>query len=219
MMRILLEIAFASAVLWVSAFARDTAEFAHVRVCLQNLAGAPSTTVDCAERECARIFRKAGIEVEWIAESQRQADDLRVIIAARPVRGTRAGVLGYVVETPAGASAFVVWPRALNWLAFDRPVYEIIGRVMAHEIGHLLLPDDPHAPVGLMRGTWPADDLRTNAAGSFFFTPDQQLKIEQQLLRRRTEYAGPSPAAVALFRGARGRPILQVLVVPRDISP
>jgi len=69
--------------------------------------------------------------------------------------------------------------------------------VMAHEIGHLLLPDAPHAPVGLMRGVWPADDLRAEAAGSFFFTPDQSASLG----------------------GARGVPILKIFAVPRDVSP
>jgi hypothetical protein len=39
----------------------------------------------------------------------------------------------------------------------------LLGRVMAHEIGHLLLGIDYHGPVGVMRAEWPDDSLNRDA--------------------------------------------------------
>jgi hypothetical protein len=37
---------------------------------------------------------------------------------------------------------------------------ELLGVVMAHEIGHLLLPPGSHVEYGLMRGRWDYRDIR-----------------------------------------------------------
>jgi hypothetical protein len=39
-------------------------------------------------------------------------------------------------------------------------VARLLAYAMAHEIGHLLLPDPAHANVGIMRAGWDGDDLR-----------------------------------------------------------
>jgi len=39
----------------------------------------------------------------------------------------------------------------------------LLGRVMAHEIGHLLLGIDYHGPAGVMRAEWPDDSLNRDA--------------------------------------------------------
>jgi hypothetical protein len=47
------------------------------------------------------------------------------------------------------------WPRVIREQAMGRA----IGRVIAHEIGHVLLRTTGHAPHGLMRAVQPADEL------------------------------------------------------------
>ena len=41
---------------------------------------------------------------------------------------------------------------------------ELLGRAIAHEIGHLLLGTDRHGSRGLMRASWSGADLRRNLA-------------------------------------------------------
>jgi hypothetical protein len=47
------------------------------------------------------------------------------------------------------------WPQALR----DRMTARLIGRALAHEIGHWLLRTTTHSPTGLMRATHPTSDL------------------------------------------------------------
>ena len=54
----------------------------------------------------------------------------------------------------AGTSAWQ-WPRSMR----ERIVGRALGRVIAHEIGHIVLDSGQHTPAGLMRPTHRAADL------------------------------------------------------------
>ena len=43
----------------------------------------------------------------------------------------------------------------------------IMGRALAHELGHYLLASTAHSANGLMRGSWPLDVLIANDRGAF----------------------------------------------------
>ena len=53
----------------------------------------------------------------------------------------------------------------------------ILGHVIAHEIGHLLLPYDSHATSGLMQGGWDQEQARRAEMGWLTFTPDEAALI------------------------------------------
>ena len=61
------------------------------------------------------------------------------------------------------------------------PVATILGRVIAHEIGHLLIGTNAHAPAGLMQATW---NLRLPHADLWRFTRADAAKIRGRLLAR-----------------------------------
>jgi len=69
------------------------------------------------------------------------------------VRETNRGWLATVFADRTGAAA--------ERVGVDRGT--LLGRVMAHEIGHLLLGIDYHSPVGVMRAEWPDDSLNRDA--------------------------------------------------------
>ena len=56
----------------------------------------------------------------------------------------------------------------------------LLGTVIAHELGHLLLPYDSHTSRGLMRAEWDHRQLKDMASGLLAFTPEQA-----ELIRRR----------------------------------
>ena len=60
------------------------------------------------------------------------------------------------------------------------PMSTILGRVTAHEIGHLLIGTNAHAPSGLMQASW---NLRLPHADLWRFTRDDAAKIRSRLLR------------------------------------
>jgi hypothetical protein len=73
------------------------------------------------------------------------------------------------------------------------PLWIILGRVTAHEIGHLLLGTNSHAPTGLMQAAW---DLKRLHATEWQFTRNDAAKMRQRYLARQDDpVAGPEPAA------------------------
>lgn len=62
------------------------------------------------------------------------------------------------------------------------PLWLILGRVTAHEIGHLLLGTNSHAPTGLMQASW---NLRRPHLEEWRFTRADAAKIRSRLLSRR----------------------------------
>jgi hypothetical protein len=64
------------------------------------------------------------------------------------------------------------------------PQWLILGRVVAHEIGHLLLGTNSHAPSGLMKASW---NLRRPHLDEWLFTRADAEKIRGRLLARRRD--------------------------------
>ena len=64
------------------------------------------------------------------------------------------------------------------------PVPVLLGRAMAHEIGHLLLGTHSHSSIGIMRPFWSGQDLRLDASPYLVFTPDQSRQMKTRLAAR-----------------------------------
>jgi hypothetical protein len=62
------------------------------------------------------------------------------------------------------------------------PMSTILGRVTAHEIGHLLLGSNSHAPSGLMKASW---NLRRPQPSEWRFTRQDAARMRRRLLARR----------------------------------
>jgi hypothetical protein len=54
----------------------------------------------------------------------------------------------------------------------------LLGRVMAHEIGHLLLGIDYHGPVGVMRAEW-TDDLLNSGRDDWRFSMAEAKRMQR----------------------------------------
>lgn len=60
-------------------------------------------------------------------------------------------------------------------------VAKMLGHVIAHEIGHLLLPYDSHAPRGVMRAEWDREQFEDMFKGLLTFPPEQAALIRTQV--------------------------------------
>ena len=95
------------------------------------------------------------------------------IVSAGAVDG-RLGVdtLGFaLVDVDAGAGLLAtVYADRVRVVAQSAGVdeAELLGRAMAHEVGHLLLGTNGHAAHGLMRASWSSVDLRGHRVQWFF---------------------------------------------------
>ena len=201
-----------------------------VHVC--NYADVDSKTLASAERVAAEIFRKAGIESRWVDAgdmSQNQSEDskdesslglshiwLHILSPAMAGRlGLPSTATGLAPGTGPDRRVVDVFYNRVQELAQKQMIAwanstisphasldQILGAVIAHEIGHLLLNQPSHSKTGIMRGDWYLADLYDVAYGCLLFTPHQAEVIRAELVRRAGQrrtvvVAGPGSPTLA----------------------
>jgi hypothetical protein len=58
---------------------------------------------------------------------------------------------------------------------------ELLGRAIAHEVGHLLLPGSGHSSSGLMRAPWAYQELMENRREDWVFSPRDGRELRAAL--------------------------------------
>ncbi len=113
-------------------------------------------------------------------------------VEVRFVRATRLSArdsLGSAVVDVAehGGTLATVYVDRVDALAAGADTDDgvLLGLAVAHEIGHLLLGTADHAPAGLMRATWKADEIRRRAPGDWMFTIREGAEMQRRLAGRR----------------------------------
>lgn len=182
--------------LWILGFAgtasamdRKDVQSATFRVFVMNQANVRAEVLRAAEEDAAAIFAAAGVQLVWLdaAAATTTGFDVTVKIAAgmtpSMLPNTAIGdlSLGFAAVKPASAGL----RGRLAWVFFDQvepnaerhhmQASRLCGLVMAHEIGHLLLPAG-HSEQGLMRATW---GLRAGLLD--YFTDSQADAIRARL--------------------------------------
>jgi hypothetical protein len=148
-----------------------------VAVKIYNYAAVPAAELASARSEVEGIFRRAGIAVEW---TDCRVSGIGGAACTYPLLAGRDLMLRLVEQTVAEGRRIV----ALGESMLDReqrggvlmtvdlfpvraiarqastPMPTLLGRAIAHEMGHLLLGSGRHPPLGLMRAPWSSDELR-----------------------------------------------------------
>jgi hypothetical protein len=148
--------------------------------------------IEAAKETVETLYRRVGIEIAWI---DHLASDLPLVVAIAPPGGAeRLGVgvnaMGYTfrIRDPEPGGRALIFPdrvaRRAEMARIDPA--RLLGAVIAHEIGHMLLPD-AHTRTGLMRGTWTERDLRLIDMGGLGFTADERIRIRRELVRAYTD--------------------------------
>jgi len=72
-----------------------------------------------------------------------------------------------------------VFVDRVDWLASTGKAKrtDVLGRAIAHEIGHQLLGSNDHTPRGLMRETWTAEELTRNRPDDWQFSTAQRTAL------------------------------------------
>ena len=73
---------------------------------------------------------------------------------------------------------------------------EVLGRVMAHEIAHLLIGTHDHSSRGLMRGEWRASELAGHHAADWLLSSAESRQIRVAIRRRSSQPRAPAMIAV-----------------------
>ena len=159
-----------------------------------------------AMRTAAAIVQDAGITVDWRDCSRGGADypcrtvrgarDLvvrimptyvprpRVPLASVSTRETvtdpdlQLGFAAVDSATHTGVMATIYHDRVLTVARRASLDYsELLGRAMAHEIGHLLLHVAGHSPTGLMRAVWTDAELTQNRREDWVFAAAERRQL------------------------------------------
>jgi hypothetical protein len=166
-----------------------------------------------AQRRVTDIYGTIGVRAEWrevMRPSAAQpfdpstipdAEDLLVIVLREDMSRHKMfddHVLGTAVVTPhdGGRIAYVLFDRLEDMArAASADPMDVMGVVIAHELGHLMLPGQGHALVGLMRATWSPRELRNGFQEQTAFTAAQGTVIRNRLLQLASAPASTAPAA------------------------
>ena len=187
-------------IVMAEAAAGEAAPAADAKVAIRtyNYAGISAGELESARLEAAHIFKRAGITLEWLecrvpggdgascTEPLLDGRDLMLRLMDRsPAEGERMVALGESMldrERRGGVLMTVdVFPvRAIAWRAATT-IPTLLGRAIAHEIGHLLLGTAEHPRTGLMRALWSHDELRGAKPASWVFSAREGAQMRQTL--------------------------------------
>lgn len=181
---------------------------------VSNYAGVEPQELREGERVAAAIFRKAGVPSEWVnAETASEAEgsnctgqgrsgpsQIQLHIRTSSMAdqlGLSDGVMGLAPGNGPDRHMVYIFYDRVKELARKQVSAEvkgdivaragkgqILGEMMAHEIGHVLLDMPGHSETGIMRGGWNLNDLQTVAYGDLLFTKKQAQEIRAEVTRR-----------------------------------
>ncbi len=166
--------------------------------------GVSPDDLSAARPHVEAVFHDTGIELSWVdcwyrdkemAETSAQCSDPlkanEVILrlqAATPLPGKRYVSMGFALVNIAEGVPFLatVYADLVRTISRDAHLdfQLLLGRAIAHEIGHLLLDTNRHAESGLMRAGWSNAELRQNAPRDWSFRSGEIDVIRSAALTR-----------------------------------
>jgi hypothetical protein len=170
-----------------------------LRVRLYIVPNLSSWALISAEKEAAQMLSGLKIPLDWLNCTAKAAhgsclspesqDEVVVRIVPKALAEAPRTSLGMACREKDSKGAFIFYDRVEALRGEERQIPIILGRVLAHEIAHLLIPMQPHSEMGLMRERWYADDLRANSTACLGLSP-LLIKLMQKEIARRTPKIG-----------------------------
>lgn len=155
--------------------------------------GAPKGVIPAAQKEATRILGAAGVNVDW--RKGPAPNGLTLFLVERRMVPAKDVALGYsFVGTHSVEEldvAHLLYP-AIERKARDGQtgISTVLGAVMAHEIGHLLLNSNDHSPTGVMSAVFEFTQIAEAARGHLLFTASQAARIRSRVTLRGYTDAG-----------------------------
>ena len=147
-----------------------------LQVFLQDDGRVPADVLEQAKHAATRVFALSNIDVEWIGHGPYRPCSLTVRTVAQttgPIDRERF-VMGIAPEArkTRGILAIAYYDRIQLYSAtLGLNASQMLGHVMAHELGHLLLPHGAHSTTGVMRGAWDGAQAKQANLGLLTFSP------------------------------------------------
>jgi hypothetical protein len=177
-----------ASVLFWSSLAIGQEKGAQITVLVNDSAGVKAEVLRQAEREAARLFEAAGIEISWVncAESnecQRLLGPKEFVLHILPVGRTGSDFvfgMAFLGEDGRGQYSDVFFDR-LKQAQGNVGLALLLGAVSTHELGHLLLGSNSHSGIGIMEPRWGPEGLRKVGMGIMLFTPEQARSMRSRI--------------------------------------
>lgn len=159
---------------------------ATVVVVIDNVARVPTAILNGAKSEASRVYRHSGVEIVWVNSGAQEypatTTNIRVVLlspegASRFLRTEKAGN-GVLGQAHADArQIYVFWERVrASASRFGGDGGDLLGVVLAHEIGHILLSGMAHSPEGIMQAI-----VEPRMSAALRFTVEQAEQIRSRL--------------------------------------
>lgn len=181
-----LTLALLGAAVWVSSAPLAAARRITITVRVYQTAGLPSEIEEKALAETEALLQSALVDVRWrkctgpanerytTCDALPGPSELTLrILGEKAVNQETPGALGdAVVIRCAGGVLATVYYDQVEWMANGAGTEAalLLGRVAAHELGHLLMRTPSHAQRGLMRPNWTLTEIRLNRVVDWTFT-------------------------------------------------
>jgi len=153
-----------------------------VKVRVDDSASVPINILAQARAHTARVFQNIAVKIVWFEQDGALLEDAAirsVVLVHLPSREMtdRLHAPDPWLGIAAGTGWATVFYSRIEDLSPTRDAHDIasmLGHVIAHEIGHLLLRSRAHSPSGIMQAGL---NLQLAARGGLFFTADQARLI------------------------------------------
>jgi hypothetical protein len=165
-----------------TAFGAETNDGHGITVLVFNFRQAPSEVLLKAEKEAGMILEHAGVPVTWRAcptgSDPCQKGPGRVFFLAMmagPVQNKFLDTTsGYALLPDQLAVVYYDYlPRLPGGESNKNDSALVLGCVMAHELGHLLLGAHGHSISGIMQASWGIEQTRRALMSHLFFLPEE----------------------------------------------
>jgi hypothetical protein len=176
-----------------------------ITIRVRSYAQVESSVLRNAERTTDDILQEAGVEVLWIecsagnipakepaCETPMGPTDLRLNLLPRFMSERvhlRRDAFGVALEDAEGGLGSNAWIFCdlVKEAAAQRQLTQsvLLGTVIAHELGHLLLSTNSHSAFGLMRANWSGKELSAVEQRAMYFSSSESKRIHQAMIARR----------------------------------
>lgn len=153
---------------------------ATVNVCVEH-SRLDRLTLQISRRVVDNIYRRIGVDIEWrCAHSSFEREiDIRFVKSA--AKGRSPAALAFTAPSE-GRTVWILLSRLHQLPEANRE--QVIGYLMAHEMGHLLQGVARHSARGIMKASWTAHDLYLMAKETLNFEPEDIDLIHRGLRQR-----------------------------------
>ena len=174
--------------------------FPTIMVRIYDMADADSEAIARAQAEAAEIFTRTGVTLDWADCTVAYRDpkcgqvkgpaavNLRLMQSSAAPAELPEGVFGFALMSTKGGfarTANIYYDRA-GAIADGRKYRHavVLGAMIAHEIGHLLLGQGSHSKYGLMSLPWGPKILTLANRGMLSFAKREAAKIREAAAAR-----------------------------------